>query len=66
MRKLTIRTIEDGSYSIGHHTDNAKTEKIVVVGTVGKKAALKEGKKKWRKQFDPSGYLRVYGERQTK
>ena len=63
MKKLTIRTIEAGTYSIGHHTNNARTEKIVVVSNPSKSEALKEGKKEWRRKFDPAGYFRAYGER---
>lgn len=65
MKKLMIRTIEEGSYSIGKHTTNPRTEKLVVVGAANKKEALAKGKKEWRKKFDPSGYYRVYNERKV-
>ena len=64
MKKLTLRTIEAGTYSLGHHMDrlDSSKAKIVVLSAVDKVAALAAGKKEWRKQYDPAGFYRVYGE----
>ena len=64
MNKLTIRTVEAETYSIGHHVDrlNSPKSRIVVISARNKREALGTGKKEWRRQFDPSAFFRVYGE----